>query len=106
MEAGESICEAAKREVYEETGLAISIRRLLGVYSEPSGRIVTFSSNEDMVHLVDVIVEARVKKGKLRPSEESEEVRFFPLRHLPLEIVPPARQPLLDAIRGEWPVLR
>jgi 8-oxo-dGTP pyrophosphatase MutT (NUDIX family) len=106
VEPGESICDAAVREVYEETGLTVGIRRLLGVYSEPSGRIVTFPDNGDMVHLVDVIVEACIHEGHLRPSEESEEVRFFPVDQLPFEIVPPARQPLIDAIAGQWPVLR
>ena len=53
IEPGESIRQAAEREVLEETGLLIQITRLIGVYSDPAGRIVTFPDDGDSVHLVD-----------------------------------------------------
>lgn len=106
IEPGESVCSAAVREVYEETGLIVEVQELLGVYSEPVGRIVTFPDNGDMVHLVDIIVQAHINSGGLRPSEESEDVRFFGIDELPSEIVPPARQPLMDAIARERCVVR
>lgn len=42
IEPGESVAEAAVREVREETGLTVVVQRLLGVYSDPPGRIVTY----------------------------------------------------------------
>lgn len=35
VDAGESLAEAARREVREETGLEVRIERLVGMYSGP-----------------------------------------------------------------------
>jgi 8-oxo-dGTP pyrophosphatase MutT (NUDIX family) len=106
VEPGESLVEAAVREVVEETGLTVEITHLIGVYSNPIGRIVTYPDNGDVVQLIDVIVEARVLSGSLICSQESEEVRFFSSSQLPEEIVPPARQPIADVFEGQRGVLR
>ncbi len=100
IEPGESVVEAAVREVKEETGLAVAISNLLGVYSEPADRIVTFPDN--VVHLVDVLLEATIVSGELSCSSESEELQFFKPSALPSEsdIVPPARVPLQDFLKG------
>ena len=106
VEPGESLVDAAVREVREETGLAVEVTHLIGVYSDPCGRIVTYPDNGDVVQLIDVVVGARVLSGSLMRSQESEEVRFFPSSQLPEEIVPPARQPIADAFDGQRGVLR
>ena len=107
VEPGESLVDAAVREVREETGLAVEITQLIGVYSDPSGRIVTYPDNGDVVQLVDVVVVgARILSGSLMCSQESEVVRFFSPSQLPEEIVPPARQPIADAFKGQCGVLR
>lgn len=106
VEPGESLVDAAVREVREETGLAVEVTHLIGVYSDPRGRIVTYPDNGDVVQLIDVVVGARVLSGSLMCSHESEEVRFFSPSHLPEEIVPPARQPIADAFEGRRGVLR
>jgi len=100
IEAGESVRQAALREVQEETGLHIRITGLLGVYSEPAGRIVTYPDKGDVAHLVDIAVIAEMISGKLTLSRESLELRFFPLDSLPPEIVPPAQQPIQDFVQG------
>ncbi|MFQ6009494.1 MAG: NUDIX domain-containing protein, partial [Candidatus Zixiibacteriota bacterium] len=83
IEPGESISEAAMREVKEETGLNVRTERLLGVYSKPKNRIVTFLDSGDVVHLVDILLEATIIDGDLSCSRESEQVRFFDPRNLP-----------------------
>jgi len=106
IEPGESIIDAAVREVLEETGLTVEVTHLIGVYSDPDGRIVTYPDNGDVVQLIDVVVGARVLSGRIICSHESEEVRFFSTSQLPAHIVPPARQPLVDAFEGRCGVLR
>ena len=98
IEPGESVMQAALREIEEETGLAVKITGLLGVYSGPSGRIVTFPDN--VVQLVDIVLEARIVSGELSCSNESEKLQFFPLSALPGDLVPPAREPLQDIANG------
>ena len=106
IEKGESVEQAAVREVKEESGLDVRITRLLGVYSDPhEGRIVAYSET-DIIQLVDVVVEAEILGGELTRSAESEELRFFALDDLPAEIVPPARQALEDCANGRIGVLR
>ena len=99
IEPGESIVEAAEREVKEETGFIVKISRLLGVYSEPENRIVTFPDNGDVVHLVDILLEATILSGALSCSNESEDVRFFKKNSLPYDLAPPAREPLNDYLK-------
>jgi 8-oxo-dGTP pyrophosphatase MutT (NUDIX family) len=106
VEPGESLIDAAVREVLEETGLTVEVTHLIGVYSDPDGRIVTYPDNGDVVQLIDVVVGARVLSGRIICSHESEEVRFFSPSQLPAHIVPPARQPLVDAFEGRCGVLR
>ena len=106
IEPGESVAEAAVREVTEETGFSVRITRLIGVYSEPSERIVTYLDNGDIVQLVDIILEGRIVGGHMACSSESEEIRFFEPEALPAEIVPPAISPIRDYLQGITWVLR
>ncbi|MDA1276795.1 MAG: NUDIX domain-containing protein [Verrucomicrobia bacterium] len=106
VEPGESVHAAAAREVREETGFEIQITRMIGVYSEPKDRIVTFQDNGDVVHRIDVIVEAEIVSGKLVLSHESEELRFFERGKFPSEVCPPAVIPLQDYLNGVSGVLR
>lgn len=106
IEPGESAIEAAIREVKEETGLTIQVIQLLGVYTEPSERIVTYPDNGDVVQLVDIVLGATVMSGTLTCSSESLDLQFFELEHLPPEIVPPARVPLEDVAAGRVGVVR
>lgn len=106
IEPGESVVETAIREAKEETGLMIAITRLLGIYSGPKDRIVTFPDN--VVQIVDILLEAEIISGELVCSNESEDLQFFHLLALPPEpeIVPPARLPLSDVAGGICGVIR
>jgi ADP-ribose pyrophosphatase YjhB (NUDIX family) len=100
IEPGETIKQAAIREMEEETGLQIRISGLLGVYSDPSQRIVTYPDNGDVAHLVDIALTAEIISGELRLSRESLELKFFSPDALPQNVVPPALQPLKDFLAG------
>lgn len=106
IEPGESVDAAARREIMEETGLEIRITRLLGVYSGPDDRIVSFPDN--VVQVIDVLVEGEVVSGDFVLSAESEAMEFFAPSALPpeSEIIPPARRVLDDVASGRTGVVR
>ncbi len=98
---GENVTQTAIREAQEETGLEIDVEGLVGIYSEPLRRVVTYP-NGDIVQLIDICMRARIKSGTLTKSEESLEVSFFDESSLPLEIVPPAQLPIRHFFSGLW----
>lgn len=105
MEPGESLAVTAVREVLEETGLRVAVGALVGVYSAPAARILSYPEG-DTAHIVDVVVEAKILSGELALSKESLELFFFDPDALPENIAPPAIEPLSDSIRGVRSVLR
>jgi ADP-ribose pyrophosphatase YjhB (NUDIX family) len=74
VESGESIDQAAIREVREETGLIIRIEQVVGLYSKPQDEAlaITFAG--------------RITGGKLKPDNEILECRFFPFDQLPSQV--------------------
>ena len=107
LEPGESLTQAALREVMEETGLSVKITALLGVYSEPGqGRIVTYPDNGDVRQIVDVALYAEIESGELRLSHESLELKFFGPRELPRDLAPPAEAILADHLAGRLANIR
>ncbi|WP_369900933.1 NUDIX hydrolase [Bacillus manliponensis] len=85
MELGESVQDAARREVYEETGLILEELSLFGIYSGPQYD-KTFS-NGDQVSLVQIVFTCNCYSGQLVDSnEESIENMFFSLEELPENI--------------------
>lgn len=75
MEAGESAAEACEREVLEETGLRVRVRRLIGVYSDPD-QLVIYPGGEK-VHFVILSFEAVIVDGELGLSSETTEAGYF-----------------------------
>ena len=66
VELGETVEAAAVREVAEETGLAVELARLVGVYSEPD--------RDPRGHNVSVAFLARVLSGELSAATDATEV--------------------------------
>ena len=100
VEPGESIADAARREIREETGLDIRVIGLRAVYSGPEDRIVTFA--DAVVQVIDVVVDGEVVSGDFVLSAESQAMEFFALSALPpaSAIIPPARRLLEDLASG------
>lgn len=87
MELGETFEEAALRETFEETGLAVESLQLFGLYSGQSC-FVTYP-NGDEVYSVQVIFQSNTYTGQLKQSgEESKEHRFFKRTELPENLNP------------------
>ena len=90
MEPGESAEETARREVLEETGLAIGEMSLLGVFSGPE--FFYEYPNGDRVHNVSVVYLSRNVRGTPHVDrDEGLAVRYFAPTALPEQISPPVR---------------
>jgi 8-oxo-dGTP pyrophosphatase MutT (NUDIX family) len=106
VEVGESVTQAIRREVEEETGLRVAVRRLVGVYSEPALQIVRYPDGA-VWHYVNVCFECAVRGGALRPCDETLDLRYFPPTHLPATLLPHHRVRIRDArARRRAPFIR
>lgn len=75
MDSGESVAEACEREVWEETGLQVRVKRLVGVYSHPDQLAVYSDGNK--AHIVALHFEAEVISGAPGLSNETTDVGYF-----------------------------
>ena len=66
VDVGETVHEAAVRETAEETGLAVEISRLVGVYSEPD--------RDPRGHNVSVAFVVQVLSGQMQAASDASEV--------------------------------
>jgi 8-oxo-dGTP diphosphatase len=66
VEVGETVRQAAVREAAEETGLAVEVSRLVGVYSEPD--------RDPRGHNVSVAFLTRVLSGQMQAASDAAEV--------------------------------
>ena len=90
VEAGESVAQAALREVYEETGVQVKLTRLVGVYSRP---------NWDRGGDHDVVFTAVPISGAPRPLDgEALDVQYFAPDALPPHFFWWQRQRIVDAL--------
>ena len=87
VEIGESVTDAVVREVREETGLRVSVRRLVGVYSSPALQLVR-SPNGRVWHFVSICFECFVRGGRLTTGAETTALDWFPTGRLPATVLP------------------
>lgn len=71
VDRGEVVSQACVREVAEETGLAVKLERLLGVYSYPNNPVVL------------IVYLARPTGGELRAGPEALEIDHFSKDQVP-----------------------
>ncbi|MBD8069731.1 NUDIX domain-containing protein [Bacillus sp. PS06] len=101
IEIGETVSEAAIREVKEETNLDIRIKKLIGVYSDPLSQVFEYPNGE-IVHFITTCFLAEIIGGELQcHPDESLEIKFFDLGHLPQDLLTMHPRWLKDALSNQ-----
>jgi 8-oxo-dGTP diphosphatase len=77
VDYGETVEQAIKREVKEETNLDVAELKLLGVYSAPN--------RDARFHTVSVVF-STTAKGKLKASSDAKNAKVYPFDNLPDKI--------------------
>ena len=96
MESGESASECCVREVLEETGLVVTVERLVGVYSTPNHITEYIDGNRKQG--VDIIFETQIINGDVQISEETTDVGYFSKEEMKLiDIVELMKERISDA---------
>lgn len=72
LELGETLTQTVQREVVEETGVAVKVTGLIGVYSDPE-HVIEFTDGEVRQEF-SICFRADPTGGDLRTSDESKEV--------------------------------
>jgi ADP-ribose pyrophosphatase YjhB (NUDIX family) len=96
VEIGESVREAIQREVHEETGLTVAVRRMVGVYSEPALQVVRYPDG-NVWHYISVCFECAVRGGELTTCDETLALEYFSVRRLPSTLLANHRVRIRDA---------
>ena len=94
VELDEKVEDAAKRELFEETGLIANSLELFGVFSGKELHYIY--PNGDEVSNIDVVYVCRDYCGELkRQEDEVVELKFFDYANLPEKLSPPIKPVLL-----------
>ena len=105
VELGESLTAALHREVFEETGLQVSITRYIGVYSDPLETALAYPDGRVLQYVAHVL-ECRVTGGELCLDHESLELTWCDPHALPEPFSQPHRVRVADALEGKDTVFR
>ncbi len=103
MEIGESIEEAAIREIKEETGLDIKVEYLVGVYS----KYFTEYPNGDHTQSICYLFKGVITNGFLTVDRiETYDLKFFPKGKIPKLFVQQHEDAINDFFNGQRGIYR
>ncbi len=89
LEPGESVAQAAIREMQEETGYTVEVTALVGVHSDPATGAVFTYPDGTRVHYVCLTVLCANPTGQMRASAESLALYWHPYAYLPTSLPEP-----------------
>ena len=93
IELDEIVEDAAKRELFEETGLIAEHLELFGVFSGIDTHYIY--PNGDEVSNIDIVYICKQYSGELKCQDgEVDDLRFFSIDEIPENISSPVRKPL------------
>jgi 8-oxo-dGTP pyrophosphatase MutT (NUDIX family) len=75
IDVGESMSQAAVREVEEETGIRCEITGLVGIYTNPN-HVLHYTSNDEVRQEFSIVLTADLVGGEPTTSSESTSVRW------------------------------
>lgn len=97
VELDEVVEEAAKRELFEETGLIAEKLELFGIFSGIDTHYIY--PNGDEVSNIDIVFLCKQFSGTLKCQQgEVEELSFFSVEEIPKNISKPLRKPIQNWI--------
>jgi 8-oxo-dGTP pyrophosphatase MutT (NUDIX family) len=97
FDPGESVEECCIREVFEETGLHIRVKKLIGVYSNP--HLLVDYPDGSAFHIVALNFEGEVVGGTLQVSNETAAYGYFsPEEMAAMDVMEHHRERILDAM--------
>ena len=99
VEFGESVAACARREFAEETGRAVELTGLLGVYSRPDDQIHRYPDGA-IVQFVGVVFEGRAGDHTGPLAGDTCDTRWFAAAALPADLMASDVPPIRDALSG------
>ena len=103
MELGESAESVVKREIKEETGLDVTVSKLIGIYTDYYDEY----PNGDKAQCITIFLELKKVSGELSYSdEETLELRYFSLNEVPDLVNKQHEEFLKDIIDNNYGILK
>lgn len=100
LELGETLAEAAVREVREETGIECEVTGVIGLYSDPK-HVIAYDDGEVRQEF-SICFRATALGGHMTTSEESREVLWVPVNTCgSIPIHPSIRMRVSDALEND-----
>jgi len=78
LEKDEHPRDAALRELKEETGLEIEITDFIGIFMDKYN-----DPEQGFFHTINTYYAGKIKRGRLKASDDTSELKFFSFRRLP-----------------------